>query len=95
MARVLTAGGRLAVLEFSMPRTPVIRELYGWYFRHLLPRIGRVVSRHADAYEYLPTSVGAFFAPEEFSRMLRDAGFDRVRAVPLTFGVVHLYLAAR
>jgi demethylmenaquinone methyltransferase/2-methoxy-6-polyprenyl-1,4-benzoquinol methylase len=95
MARVLRPGGRLAVLEFSMPRLPVLRQAYRWYFRHVLPRIGALVSSHRGAYTYLPTSVGAFFAPEEFSRLLSANGFRDVRAVPLTFGVVQLYLAAR
>jgi demethylmenaquinone methyltransferase/2-methoxy-6-polyprenyl-1,4-benzoquinol methylase len=95
MARVLKAGGRLAVLEFSMPRLPVVGPVYGWYFRRVLPRIGALLSRHSNAYTYLPTSVGAFFAPEQFSRLLQEAGFRDPRAVPLTLGVVHLYLAVK
>lgn len=95
IARVLRPGGRLAVLEFSMPTLPVVRGVYAWYFRHVLPRIGRLISRHGDAYTYLPSSVGSFFTPGEFSALLREAGFATVRAVPLTFGVVHLYVATR
>jgi demethylmenaquinone methyltransferase/2-methoxy-6-polyprenyl-1,4-benzoquinol methylase len=95
MARVLRPGGQLAVLEFSMPTAPGIRQLYAWYFRNVLPRIGRLVSRHSDAYSYLPTSVGAFFTPAEFTGLLTRAGFEDVRTVPLTFGVVQLYLARR
>jgi demethylmenaquinone methyltransferase/2-methoxy-6-polyprenyl-1,4-benzoquinol methylase len=95
MARVLRSGGRLAVLEFSMPRTPVIRSLYAWYFRHVLPRIGRLVSKHGEAYAYLPSSVGTFSTPEEFSQLLKGTGFCPVRAIPLTLGVVYLYLATK
>jgi demethylmenaquinone methyltransferase / 2-methoxy-6-polyprenyl-1,4-benzoquinol methylase len=95
MLRVLTPGGRLAILEFSMPRLPVIRNLYAWYFRHVLPRIGRAVSRHEEAYTYLPASVGAWASPDEFSGILREAGFTEVRAGRLTFGVVYLFTAQR
>lgn len=95
MVRVLRPGGQLAVLEFSMPSAPGVRQVYAWYFRHILPRIGRVVSRHSDAYTYLPTSVGSFFTPAQFTGLLERSGFRQVRAVPLTCGVVQLYLARK
>jgi demethylmenaquinone methyltransferase/2-methoxy-6-polyprenyl-1,4-benzoquinol methylase len=95
MARVLKPDGRLAVLEFSMPQRMVIREVYAWYFRHVLPRIGGVISRRADAYTYLPTSVASFSTPEQFTALLEACGFTRTRAVALTFGVVYLYVAVR
>jgi demethylmenaquinone methyltransferase/2-methoxy-6-polyprenyl-1,4-benzoquinol methylase len=93
--RVLKPGGRLAILEISMPRVPVLRQAYAWYFTRLLPRIGRLVSRHADAYTYLPASVGAWVPPEAFSATLAAAGFVEVRAVPLTLGTVYLFTAIR
>lgn len=95
IVRVLRPGGRLAVLEFAMPTAPVMRSIYAWYFRHVLPRVGRAVSRHGDAYDYLPASVGTFFGPDEFSALVRSAGFDQVRAVPLTWGIVYLYVATK
>ncbi len=95
MFRVLTPGGRLAVLEFSMPRTPGFRQVYQWYFRFVLPRIGRLISRHQDAYTYLPASVGAWASPEEFAGVLRRCGFVEVVPVPLTFGSVYLYTAVK
>jgi demethylmenaquinone methyltransferase/2-methoxy-6-polyprenyl-1,4-benzoquinol methylase len=95
MSRVLVPGGRLAILEFAIPVTPGVREAYLWYFKHVLPRIGRLVSRHEAAYEYLPASVGAFASPEEVVKLLRQAGFTDVTASPLTFGVVFLYTARR
>lgn len=93
--RVLKPGGRLAVLEFAIPQTPGVRAAYLWYFNHVLPRIGRAVSRHNAAYGYLPASVGAFATPDEFVKILRQSGFDRIDAVPLTLGIVYLYIAQR
>src|SRR5262249_26752947 len=93
IVRVLRPGGRLAILEFGIPTLPIVRQAYLWYFRHVLPRIGRLLSRHDAAYSYLPASVGAFAAPEEFVTILRQAGLDEVSAVPLTLGIVYLYTA--
>jgi demethylmenaquinone methyltransferase / 2-methoxy-6-polyprenyl-1,4-benzoquinol methylase len=95
IARVLKPGGRLAILEFGQPRIPGIRTLYSWYFRFLLPLVGRLVSRHQSAYSYLPASVGTFPAPAEFAKILAAAGFSHVRAAPLTFGIVYLFTAER
>jgi demethylmenaquinone methyltransferase/2-methoxy-6-polyprenyl-1,4-benzoquinol methylase len=95
MARALRRGGRLAILEFGVPRIPGISTLYLWYFRYLLPCVGRLVSGHGSAYSYLPASVGTFPPPAEFMKILRQTGFDEVRADPLTFGVVYLYTARK
>ncbi len=95
MARALRRGGRLAILEFGVPRLPGVSTLYLWYFKHLLPLVGRMVSGHGGAYSYLPASVGAFPPPQEFMQILRQAGFSEVEAVPLTFGIVYLYTARK
>ena len=95
IARCLRGGGRLAILEFGIPNVPGLRRLYLWYFRHVLPRIGRMISGHTGAYSYLPASVGAFPPPETFAETLREAGFESIRATPLTGGIVYLYTAIR
>ena len=95
LRRVLRPGGRLAILEFGMPETPILAALYGWYFRHVLPRIGRLLSRHSDAYEYLPASVAEFPSGTAFVTILRQAGFPAVRCVRLALGAVYLYVAER
>jgi demethylmenaquinone methyltransferase/2-methoxy-6-polyprenyl-1,4-benzoquinol methylase len=95
MARVMRPGGRLAILEFGMPRVPGVSTLYRWYFTRVLPFIGGVISGDTSAYSYLPASVGAFPPPDEFMTLLRRAGFSDVRAVPLSFGIVYLYTGVK
>jgi demethylmenaquinone methyltransferase/2-methoxy-6-polyprenyl-1,4-benzoquinol methylase len=90
MARVLRPGGRLVILEFSMPRG-LLGRLYRLYFRSVLPRIGGLVSGDAGAYAYLPDSVERFATPEELHALLEDAGFVGVATRRLTGGVAFLY----
>jgi demethylmenaquinone methyltransferase/2-methoxy-6-polyprenyl-1,4-benzoquinol methylase len=95
LLRALKPGGRLAILEFGLPVIPGVRTLYLLYFRHVLPRIGRAVSRHDGAYSYLPESVGAFPWGDDFAELLRAQGFNNVTSKPLTFGSVYLYTAEK
>ena len=95
MRRVLRPGGRAAVLEFSVPATPGFKQVYMWYVRHLLPRIGRAVSKHDGAYRYLQASIEAFATPREFVTILRQSGFVEINAVQLMLGSVFLYEARR
>lgn len=95
MRRVLQPGGSLAVLEFSQPTAWPLRGIYLFYFKNILPRIGRLVSKDASAYTYLPNSVQAFPYGEAFAAKLREAGFKSVRVRPLTFGIASLYLAIK
>jgi demethylmenaquinone methyltransferase/2-methoxy-6-polyprenyl-1,4-benzoquinol methylase len=92
---VLRPGGTLVILEFSLPRSTALRNFYLWYFRKILPLIGRVISKHPSAYTYLPESVEAFPSPEAFSQQLQDAGFGTVRAVSLSFGIVYMFVAIK
>lgn len=93
--RCLVPGGRFVILEFGQPSAPVVGPLYRWYFRRVLPLVGRAVSGHGSAYEYLPASVGAFQRPEELAARLGEAGFREVRADRLTLGVVYMYSARK
>jgi demethylmenaquinone methyltransferase/2-methoxy-6-polyprenyl-1,4-benzoquinol methylase len=92
MARVLKPGGRLVILEFGFPRIPGIRAAYRAYFRYVLPRVGRAVSKHDEAYAYLPASVADFGSEAAVIQLIQGAGFADVRSVPLTAGIVYMYL---
>ncbi|MCA9206817.1 MAG: ubiquinone/menaquinone biosynthesis methyltransferase, partial [Planctomycetales bacterium] len=96
MARVCRPGGKVAVLEFSMPRWQPFRGLYGWYFRNVLPRVGQWLARNNEsAYEYLPSSVGEFPMGEELAQRMREAGLATVQYYPFTLGVATLYVGEK
>ena len=95
MARVLRPGGRVAVLEFALPESPLLRSLYLLYFRKVLPRIGRLVSRHQSAYDYLPESVVGFPQRREFTERMEAAGLADATWVDHSAGTVCLYSARR
>jgi demethylmenaquinone methyltransferase/2-methoxy-6-polyprenyl-1,4-benzoquinol methylase len=91
LRRVLRPGGRLLVLEFSLPHSPFIRAPFLLYFRHVLPRVGGWISGKADAYRYLNRSVEGFPYGEDFAHLLRAVGMRDVRYDPLSFGIATLY----
>ncbi len=95
MCRVLKRGGKLVVLELSVPSNPIIKWCYKLYFLKILPAIGGWISGDRGAYEYLPASVLKFPAPEKFIGMMRDAGFAEVRHKPLTFGICRMYVGIK
>jgi demethylmenaquinone methyltransferase/2-methoxy-6-polyprenyl-1,4-benzoquinol methylase len=94
-ARVLKPGARLVILEFTTPPRQPLRALYLLYFRRVLPLIGRLVSKHRDAYSWLPASVGAFPGPEALGARMRDAGFREVRHELLLGGICAIHVGTR
>jgi demethylmenaquinone methyltransferase/2-methoxy-6-polyprenyl-1,4-benzoquinol methylase len=95
MRRALRPGGRVLILEFSLPANAAVRGSYLLYFRHVLPRLGGMVSGDAAAYRYLNRTVETFPYGEAFCALMREAGFVAVEAHPLTFGIATLYVGAR
>ncbi|HEV2292514.1 MAG TPA: bifunctional demethylmenaquinone methyltransferase/2-methoxy-6-polyprenyl-1,4-benzoquinol methylase UbiE [Tepidisphaeraceae bacterium] len=90
--RVLRPGGRLIILEFSLPTNPLLRGLYNFYFRQVLPRTATLISGDkTGAYRYLPESVNTFIGREQMMAMMREAGFANVEQFPMTFGVCVCY----
>jgi demethylmenaquinone methyltransferase/2-methoxy-6-polyprenyl-1,4-benzoquinol methylase len=96
MTRVCAPGGRVVVLEFSMPQNRAIGGLYRWYFRNVLPRIGQLLSGNRQAaYRYLPDSVSEFPCGERLAAMMKSCGLEGVTWTPLTFGIATLYVGRR
>ncbi|MFY0671805.1 MAG: bifunctional demethylmenaquinone methyltransferase/2-methoxy-6-polyprenyl-1,4-benzoquinol methylase UbiE [Bacteroidia bacterium] len=91
MCRVLKPGGEIVVLEFSKPKAFPFKQIYNFYFNHVLPRFGKMISKDSAAYTYLPESVKAFPEGQEFLNVLSKAGFDNESAKPLTFGISSIY----
>jgi demethylmenaquinone methyltransferase/2-methoxy-6-polyprenyl-1,4-benzoquinol methylase len=94
-ARVLKCGARFVILEFATPRWAPLRASYLFYFHHILPAIGRLVSKHREAYTYLPESVLAFPEPEELARRFTAAGFHDVEFELLTGGICAVHRGTR
>ena len=95
MYRVLKPGGKLVILELSVPSNPVIRWCYKLYFLKILPAIGGWVSGNRGAYKYLPASVLHFPAPDKFIPMLKEAGFGDVRHKAFTLGICRMYVGIK
>jgi len=96
MTRVCQLGGKVVILEFSLPENRIIRNLYQWYFRNILPRIGQLLARNQHmAYNYLPQSVAQFPQGEQLAALMRESGLDNIRWKPLTFGIATLYIGTK
>ncbi|MBQ2778728.1 MAG: bifunctional demethylmenaquinone methyltransferase/2-methoxy-6-polyprenyl-1,4-benzoquinol methylase UbiE [Bacteroidaceae bacterium] len=95
MCRVLKPGGKLVILELSVPSNAFIRWCYKLYFLNILPAIGGMVSGNRSAYEYLPASVLHFPSPDKFIPMMREAGFAEVRHKAFTFGICRMYVGVK
>jgi demethylmenaquinone methyltransferase/2-methoxy-6-polyprenyl-1,4-benzoquinol methylase len=95
VARVLKPGARFTVLEFATPERAPLRALYLFYFRRLLPAVGRAVSKHRDAYTYLPESVLSFPEPDALARRIAAAGFTDVGFERLSGGICAIHHGTR
>lgn len=95
MYRVLQKDGQLLILEFSYPQNPLIRWAYDLYFSHLMPIIGRLISKDGSAYTYFLHSVKSFIWGEEMLEHLRQAGFANAQYRTMTFGITTLYIATK
>jgi demethylmenaquinone methyltransferase/2-methoxy-6-polyprenyl-1,4-benzoquinol methylase len=96
MARVTRGGGKVAILEFSVPENRFFNRMYLFYFTKLLPRIGRMVSRAGnDAYSYLPASVLRFPTRAEMAAVMRECDLGAISATSFTFGIVTLYVGKK
>ena len=93
MHRVLKTNGQAVILEFSMPERFPVKQLYNFYFKHLLPNIGKWVSKDGNAYSYLPHSVEKFPKPSDFCNILGSFGLKNCQIKPLSFGIATLYVA--
>jgi demethylmenaquinone methyltransferase/2-methoxy-6-polyprenyl-1,4-benzoquinol methylase len=93
--RVLRPGGWLVILEFSRPDRTPLKQLYLFYFRHILPLLGRVISSHPEAYSYLPRTVMDFPESEDFLTILDRVGFHNLRQERLTGGIVTIYTGVK
>lgn len=91
MNRVLKPGGQVVVLEFSTPERFPFKQLYHFYFRTILPLIGKLISKDPRAYSYLPESVKAFPNKKDFAGILQECGFHEVKFLPLTFGIATIH----
>lgn len=96
MCRVAVASGRIAILEFTQPTTPLFRHLYYFYFKSLLPCVGNLISRNRDdAYGYLPDSVMQFPDCEQLKRIMEECGLTDVRFYRKTLGIVAIHIGRK
>jgi len=93
--RVLKPGGKLLVLEFSQPAAFPFKQVYRFYFKNILPGLGKMVSKDASAYTYLPASVDAFPYGQDFNDILHKVGYSKAEFQPVTFGVASIYDATK
>jgi len=95
MFRVLKPGGKLVVLEFSKPKVFPVKQLYNFYFKQITPFFGRLFSKDARAYSYLPESVAAFPDGKDFTTLMEKVGFKSTKQRILTFGISSIYTGSK
>jgi demethylmenaquinone methyltransferase/2-methoxy-6-polyprenyl-1,4-benzoquinol methylase len=93
--RVLKPGGKAVVLEFSKPKVFPVKQLYKFYFNYITPGIGKIFSKDARAYTYLPESVAVFPDGETFTALMDKAGFKNTKCRPLAFGICSIYTGVK
>lgn len=93
--RVLTTGGKATVLEFRLPSNKIVKAVYIFYFKKILPLVGGFISGDKEAYKYLPKSVEEFDEKVKLPELLKEAGFDNVEKHNLTFGTVQIIIATK
>ncbi len=95
MSRVLKPGAPAAVIEFSTPQRFPFKQLYWFYFKNILPTLGKIVSKDARAYTYLPESVETFPHGDKFATIMKNCGFKEVQVIPLTLGIASIYFGKK
>ncbi|MCF0168585.1 MAG: bifunctional demethylmenaquinone methyltransferase/2-methoxy-6-polyprenyl-1,4-benzoquinol methylase UbiE [Bacteroidales bacterium] len=95
MRRVLRPGGKTVILEFSTPRKGLVASFVKWYYNHIIPFVGNLISKTKAPYRYLPATIYEFPDGERFCTMMRDAGFRNVHYKSLTFNMVNIYIGER
>jgi demethylmenaquinone methyltransferase/2-methoxy-6-polyprenyl-1,4-benzoquinol methylase len=91
MYRVLNKGGQVLILEFSKPKAFPVKQFYAFYFKYILPSLGKIISGDQSAYTYLPESVSEFPDGKSFTDILDKIGFQHTKHIPLTFGIASIY----
>jgi demethylmenaquinone methyltransferase/2-methoxy-6-polyprenyl-1,4-benzoquinol methylase len=95
MYRIMKPGGTACILEFSIPTNLLVKRLYLFYFRRIIPVFGGLISGDRAAYQYLNVSVEAFPYGQEFAELMKKAGFSEVTVISMTFGIASLYTGKR
>jgi len=95
MLRVLKPGGMGVIVEFSRPNRFPIKQLFTFYFKYVMPTIGKLVSKDARAYTYLPESVDAFPSGKDFLKVMTELGYQEVKCIPLSGGIASIYIGKK
>ena len=95
MHRVLKPGGMAVILEFSKPKNFPVKQLYFFYFKRIVPTIGKLFSKDSHAYKYLPESVDVFPYGAAFLRHAAEVGFAKTKHIQLSFGIASLYICEK
>ncbi len=95
MFRVMKPGGHVVIIEFSKPGKFPVKQIYNFYFKAILPTIGKLVSKDQSAYTYLPESVSAFPYGAKFLEIMNEVGFTETKSIPLTLGISSIYWGSK